>query len=915
MSIRNLDALLSPKSVALIGGSRREGSVGRVLARNLFYGGFNGPVMAVHPSATSLESTLTYRSVADLPLTPDLAVIATPPDTVPGLIDQLGQRGTRAAVVITAGFGESGDADGKAIGIGRKQALLDAAKPHLLRVLGPNCVGIIAPRLGLNASFAHLQPPAGNIAFVTQSGAVATTVLDWATHRGIGFSHMISLGDMLDVDFGDMLDYLAVDGRTRAILLYVEHVTDARKFMSAGRAAARVKPVIVIKTGRTEEAARAAASHTGALSGVDAIYDAAFRRAGMLRVDGLTELFDATETLSSNIRINGDRLAILTNGGGIGVLATDALIQAGGNLAELSPETMATLNAVLPRTWSHGNPIDIIGDADGERYAAALEPVLTDPAKDAVLVLNCPTAVADPIEGAKAVVETAANHAHVPILTSWLGEKAAEESRALFNGHKIPTYETPGQAIRGFMHLVRYRHNQRQLLETPPAADAFTPDSEAARTIIAAALAEGRDLLTEPEAKSVLAAYEIPVVRTITVATAEEAITAAETLGKRVALKIISPDISHKSDVGGVNLNLETPEEVGIAATAMLARIGKARPDARLTGFAVQEMAEMPNAHELILGVKSDRLFGPVLLFGQGGTAVEVVRDTAMALPPLTLVLAEDLMSRTRIWRLLNGYRDRPSADLDALANTLIKLSQIAIDLSEVAELDINPLLASELGVLALDARIGVRPPAEPGTKRLAVRPAPSDLTRTVALNTRRAMVFRPILPEDEPMLLDMINQSTASDIRLRFFTPMRSLSHEMAARLSQIDYDREMALVAVDPNDRPDDQNSGAKAIYGVVHLAADPDSEQAEFGVMVRSDMKGDGLGYRLMTTILDYARARGLKRVIGDVLRENATMLQMAAELGFTRRPHPDDDSIVHVSLDLTVPVALGESGSTG
>ncbi|MEM8586749.1 MAG: bifunctional acetate--CoA ligase family protein/GNAT family N-acetyltransferase [Pseudomonadota bacterium] len=905
MSVRNLDALLAPKSVALIGGSRREGSVGDVLARNLLHGGFDGPILAVHPTATSLQSTLTYPSVADLPLTPDLAVIATPPDTVAEIVEQLGRRGTRAAVVVTAGFGETGDADGKKRGQERKQALLNAAKPNLLRLLGPNCVGLVVPPIGLNASFAHLQPPAGDVAFVTQSGAVATTVLDWAAHRGIGFSHVMSLGDMADVDFGDALDYLAVDGKTRSILLYVEHITDARKFMSAGRAAARAKPVIVIKTGRSEAAARAAASHTGALSGVDAVYDAAFRRAGMLRVDNLTELFDATATLSSNMRIAGDRLAILTNGGGIGVLATDSLIAAGGRLAELSDDTLSALNAVLPETWSHGNPVDIIGDADGARYAAALGPLLADPGKDAVLVLNCPTAVADPIEGAKAVVETLAQRHRTPVLTSWLGEEAAAEARALFNSQRIPTYETPGQAVRGFMHLVRYRGNQRQLLETPAAADAFSADRAMAQSIIEAALADGRSRLTEPEAKRVLEAYQIPVVRTLTASTVEEAVSAAAALGTRVALKIHSPDISHKSDVGGVLLDLETPEEVGIAAKAMLARIGGRRPDARLTGFAVQQMAEMPKAHELIMGLSDDPLFGPVLMFGQGGTAVELLRDTAMALPPLTLTLANDLMARTRVWQLLQGYRDRPRADIEALANTLMKLSHMAIDLDHVAELDINPLLASERGVLALDARIAVKHPPAPGTKRLAIRPAPAELKRTIRLNDGRPMIVRPILPEDEPQLIEMINRSTASDIRLRFFTPMRSVSHEMAARLSQIDYDREMALVAT----HPDDGQAGDQTIHGVVHLAADPDNEEAEYGVMVRSDLTGQGLGYQLMGAIVEHAKKRGLSRVVGDVLRENARMLQMASEYGFTRRPHPDDDGIVRVTLDLT---ALGDKG---
>ncbi|MEQ9813273.1 MAG: acetate--CoA ligase family protein, partial [Azospirillaceae bacterium] len=520
MSVRNLPALLKPRSIVLIGASRRPGSVGSVLARNLFRGGFEGPVMAVHPQAASVESSLAYRSVEDLPMTPDLAVIATPPASVPDLVDRLGRRGTKAAVVISAGFGEAGSDDDRATGKALMQRMLDAARPHLLRLLGPNCVGLLVPPLGLNASFVHRHPSPGSIAFLTQSGAMATSVIDWAAERGIGFSAVASLGDMADVDFGDLLDYYGGDPGTRAILLYIETVTDARKFLSAGRAAARTKPVIVIKTGRTRSAARAAASHTGALAGTDAVYDAAFRRAGMLRVFDLEELFAATATLSSRVKVTGDRLAILSNGGGIGVLATEALEEGGGRVADLAPETMARLDAALPATWSHGNPVVIIGDAGGPRYAQALEALMDDPGSDAVLVLNCPTAVADPIEAAEAVVDVVAEKRGRPVLTSWLGAEAAQAARRLFHDNRIPTFDTPSLAVRGFLHMVRYRRNQEQLMETPAAVpDAFTPDVAAARALIARVRAEGRRQLTEPEAKAVLAAYGIPVVRTVEVDT------------------------------------------------------------------------------------------------------------------------------------------------------------------------------------------------------------------------------------------------------------------------------------------------------------------------------------------------------------------------------------------------------------
>ncbi len=892
MSVRNLDRLFAPRSVAVIGASRRPRSVGAVLTRNLMQAGFDGPVMAVNPHERSIESMLVYNSIADLPETPDLAAICSPPHTVPQVIAELGARGTKAAVVITAGFGEGQDSGGAEL----TRQMLDAARPHLMRIVGPNCVGVMVPRHHLNASFLHVQPLPGNIGFVTQSGAIATSIVDWATHRGIGFSHIASLGNTTDVDFGDMLDYLAADQHTRAILLYIEAVTDARKFMSAGRAAARNKPVIVVKSGRNAAAAKAAASHTGALAGSDAVYDAAFRRAGMLRVFDLAELFDAVETLASGLRIHGDRLAILTNGGGIGVLATESLVDHGGVPAELSEKTIEALNAVLPPTWSHGNPVDIIGDATGERYGAALEALLADPGKDAVLVLNCPTAVADSQDAAQAVVSVLERRRRAPVLTSWLGEGAAADARKLFAEHRIPTYETPGQATRAFMHLVSYKRNQQLLMETPPSvSEDYSPDVSEARRLMDAALAEGREWLTEPEAKAVLAAYHIPIVETLSAGTPKEAAQAAEGLGGPVALKILSPDIAHKSDIGGVRLNLRGAAAVRTAAEEMLETIRAAEPDARIEGFSVQRMARIADAHELIVGIADDIVFGPVLLFGAGGIAVEVLQDKAIGLPPLNAVLARDMIDRTRISRLLRGYRNRPAADLDAIALTLTKLSQLATDCRQLLELDINPLLADETGVLALDARIKVRPPPE--TRRLSIRPYPRALEKSVRLEDGRAFRLRPIRPEDEPLLQDMLDHSTPDDIRLRFFTPLKRLTHEVAARLTQIDYDREMALVA-ESADPGQDRN----AVWGVVRIAADPDNESAEFGIMVRSDVKGQGLGNLLMTEILKHARSRGIGTVFGEVLRENTTMLKMADDLGFARKGQTDEPGVIRVSIRL-------------
>lgn len=890
MSIRNFDALFAPRAIALIGASNRPGSVGATLAANLLGAGFAGAVMPVNPRERAIRSTVNYRSVAELPVVPDLAVIATPPETVPGLIAELGARGCRAAVVISAGLARV--VDGKSL----RQRMLEAARPHLLRIVGPNCIGLISPHRGVNASFAHLTPPAGDLAFVTQSGALATAVLDWAAHRGIGFSHLVSVGDMSDVDFGDLLDYLALDPKTRAILLYVEAATNIRKFMSAGRIAARAKPVVVIKAGRSEAGAAAALSHTGALAGSDAVYDAALRRAGMLRVWSLRELFEAAGTLAAHVRPPGNRLAILTNGGGAGVLATDSLADYRGALAALAPETIAALDAVLPANWSHANPVDILGDAPPALYAAALEPILKDRGHDGILVLNCPTALVDSLEPARVVAEAAAGSRTRPVITCWLGAGAAEPSRRLFAARGIPSYETPGEAVKAFMQLADHGRNQELLMQTPPVgAAARPPDREAARAIVADVLGAGRTVLTAPEAKSLLAAYNIPVLATETARDPAEAARVARAIGCPVALKILSPDITHKSDVGGVVLDLPTPEAVEDAASRMIETVRGHEPEARLTGFTVQKMADRSRAHELIVGIAEDALFGPVLLFGQGGTAVEVIADRAVGLPPLNPVLARDMIARTRVARLLAGYRDRPAADIEAVAATLVTLSDMAADLAELVELDINPLLTDERGVTALDARVVVREAAGAAAARFAIRPYPAELEEEVALPDGTRVRVRPIRPEDEPALCAMIEQSSAEDVRLRFFGALRALEHKFAARLTQIDYDREMALVATETA-------APGGPILGTVRIVADPDNLAAEFGVMVRSDQKGRGIGYALMQKIIGHARARGTGEIFGDVLDSNSAMLKIARELGFSRAASRDDPSVVRVTLSL-------------
>jgi acetyltransferase len=892
MSIRNLDFLFKPRSIALIGASKARGTVGAVLAHNLFNSGFTGPIMPVNPKHRAIEGVLTYPDAQALPEVPDLAVIATPPDTVPALIDAFGERGTRAAVVITAGFGEGGDATGGRL----RQAMLEAAGQYTLRIVGPNCIGVMVPSIGLNAGFAHIAPKPGHLAFVAQSGAVATSVLDWATSRGIGFSHVVSLGDMCDVDFGDMLDYLAGEAHVRGILLYIEAVTHARKFMSAARAAARIKPVVVIKAGRHPAAARAVASHTGAMAGQDAVYDAAFRRAGMLRVHDIGDLFGAVETLGMGQAPKGDRLAILTNGGGIGVMAVDALLDRGGRLAPLGDETLRALDAFLPRTWSHGNPVDILGDAPGERYAKALEILLREPNADAILVLKCPTAVASSEDAARAVIDAVGGSRRC-VLTCWLGETAPQQARQMFGKHRIPTYYTPERAVRAFIDMLKYRRNQEALTQTPASVpEDFEPDTAVARRIIDHALSQGRDWLGEPEAKAVLEAYRIPVVPTRIAADPQAAAAAAATIAGQVVLKILSPDITHKSDVGGVVLDLRAPAAVRDAAQAMLERVRQRVPAARIDGFTVQPMVERPDAFELIVGANEDPQFGPVILFGHGGTAAEIIGDTALALPPLNMHLAREAMARTRLFGLLQGFRGRPAAAIDDIALTLIKVSQLIIDFAEVVELDINPLLADEFGVMALDARLRVCKRDQPAAKRLAIRPYPKELEEVLSLPDGRIFLLRPVRPEDEPAFQALFEKLSPEDIRMRFFAPKKALSHPFAARLTQIDYDREMALVLAEPG------TAGRSELFGAVHISADPDGECAEFAILLRSDMTGLGLGPLLMRRIIDYSRERGLRELFGEVLRENRPMLRVCELFKFQRTSKADDPSVVEVRLAL-------------
>jgi acetyltransferase len=748
MSIRNLDQLLAPRSVALLGASRRPHRVGTTVLCNLLNGGFKGVIYPVNPKYRKVQGVKAYPSVDALPQTPDLAVICTPPGTVPGLVAQLGARGCKAVIVLTAGLSEMYDAsDGR--GRTLTQAMLDAARPHCLRILGPNCVGTLSPCIGLNASFAHTAALPGKLAFVSQSGALVTAVLDWAKSREIGFSHFISVGERADVDFGDLIDYLGSDPATRAILLYIESIKTPRKFMSAARAAARNKPLIVVKAGRAPAGARAAASHTGALAGADDVFDTAIRRAGMLRVDTLHELLSAVETLSHATRFSGERLAIMTNGGGAGVLAADAAALGGVTLAELSPGTVTLLDRALPVTWSRANPVDIIGDAPVERYVATLKALTADPQVDAVLFMYAPTAIVKS-EDIAAACAPIARVSRCPVLSCWLGDATVERAQAIFHAAGIAHYATPEDAVNAFRQIVTYRRNQELLMQMPTHSD-IDPDREAARSTVREVLAAGHSMLTEHEAKIVLDAYRIPVARTRRAQTPEAAADCAREIGGPVVLKIDSQDITHKSDVGGVALDLATPDATREAARTMLQSVAQRQPNARITGFTVQPMVRRPRAHELIAGAATDSLFGPVILFGHGGTAVEVIADRAVALPPLNRVLAADLVSRTRVAKLLAGYRDRPRADHDAIYSVLEKVSALLADVPEIVELDINPLLADETGVIALDARIGVAPATSKGNERFAIRPYPRELEETVTWNGRQLMLRkRPAAPSTQ---------------------------------------------------------------------------------------------------------------------------------------------------------------------
>jgi acetyltransferase len=891
MSLRHLESLFRPKSIALIGASNRPKSIGAVVMNNLLYGGFSGPILPVNPRYKAVGGVLSYSTVQDLPLSPDLAIICTPPQTVPDYIQALGEKGAKTVLIMSTDLEKYADSQGRT----HRDTALDLARRYSMRILGPNCLGIMVPRSGVNASFGHTSAQKGQIAFVSQSDSLGIAVLDWAQAKGIGFSHFISLGDGDDIDFADVIDFLGGDPYTASILLYIEQVQNARKFISAARSASRNKPLVVLKSGQ-EDAGDQATLPAGTPVHINDIYDALFRRSGMLRVYDVAELFDAVETLARSKPLQGDRLAIISNGGGPAMMVKDTLANQGGQLATFQDQTLSELEPVYTAHKPRTNPIRIMDHAPSEIYAQALETVLKDKGVDAVMVIHVPTAFASSEDIAGAVVNTL-GRTRKNIFTIWLGENDAAQARRIFALAGVPTYETPDQAVRLYMDMVRYRRNQEMLMETPDSVPReFSPNPDAARAIINNALAEGRSHLSQAETNEVLSVYAIPVVETRIVDTAEEAELMARELGFPVALKLLSPDIKSKHDIGGLAMDLESAEEIRKAAQAMWNRAARIEPEARLEGFIVQKMARRPGAHELLLGVTSSAEFGPVIMFGHGGPAARIIHDHAVGLPPLNMTLAKELIQHTRISKLMQGFGGQPATDMQAVRLTLVQISQLIIDIPQIKSLSINPLLADDKGVLALDARIAIEPAHVSGPSRLAIRPYPEHLEECVQLPSDFKVMLRPIRPEDEHQHAEFINSLSAEDLRMRFFGFVHDFPHNQLAMMSQIDYDREMAFIATMHEEGKKPQT------LGVVRAFFDPDNIAAEFAIVVRTDLKVKGLGTALMEKMIRYCKSRGTRELNAYTLRENRAMQALGKKLGFKIKTDPDDPETIKLSLDL-------------
>ena len=874
----NLDKIFNPKSVAIIGASDEEGSVGYAIVKNFTQLGYAGKVYFVNIRKPEILGVKTYPTVGQIPEPVDLAMIATPAKTVPDVLEQCGKAGVKGAIIVSAGFKETG-AEGKEL----EAKILEIKKKYGIRIIGPNCIGIIRPKINLNATFVDKMPKPGKIAFLSQSGALGSAILDWAIHENIGFSNFVSVGSMIDVDFGDLIDYFGTDPQTKSILMYVEGITEARKFMSAARHFARTKPIIVVKAGKFTESAKAVASHTGSLSGEDAIYDAAFKRAGIVRVEEIGDLFNAAEVLGTQPLPRGPNLAVITNAGGPGVMATDALIAKGGKLAKLSQKTFDVLNGVLPSFWSRGNPIDVLGDAQADRYKTAVEACLNDENIDGILIIFTQQAVGDPIAITKAIVELVKSKAYQnkTILTSFMGYNSVQEANSILNANNIPTYSTPEQAIKTYMQMYHYQRNVELIYETPEElpVDA-APPKRPIMSILRNAAVEGRELLTEDEAKKLLKYYNFPVVPTEVATTADEAVAFARQMGYPVVLKILSPQIVHKTEAGGVILDLNSATEVRQAFDTVMQRAKAYDPNANIIGVTVQPMIKKKGV-EVIIGGKTDPLFGPVILFGMGGVGVELFKDYSIGLPPLNTTLARRMMEETKVYQLLKGYRNVPPANLKLLDETMLMFSQLLMDFPQIKEIDINPLLINEKDAFILDARITIDKEDvfrkfEPH-EHMVISPYPKKYELLWALKDGREVLLRPIKPEDEPLWLEMFQSFSDDSIRYRFFQMLKDTPHEVRVRYCNIDYDREIAIV-------PELTEKNRKRILGVSRISIEPDGKSGELAFIVGDQWQGFGLGTKLVDYTLEIAKEMAIETVYAIMLPDNNRALNLMKKMGF-------------------------------
>jgi len=891
----SLEAIFRPETVAVIGATERPGSVGRTIMWNLVSSPFGGTVFPVNSRRPNVLGIKAYPSVSEVPQKVDLAVIVAPATAVPDIITECVEAGVEGAIIISAGFRETGPE-----GIKLEERVLAEARRGRMRIIGPNCLGVMNPITGLNATFAGAMARQGSVGLLSQSGALLTAILDRSFRENIGFSSIVSVGTMMDVGWGDLIYHLGDDPKTKSIVVYMESVGDARSFLSAAREVALTKPIIVIKAGRTEAAGKAAASHTGSLTGSDEVLDAAFARSGVLRVDDISELFAMAEVLGKQPRPRGPRLTIITNAGGPGVLATDALINGGGELSGVSEETMDELNAILPVPWSHGNPIDVLGDADPERYAKTLEIAADDPESDGLLVVLTPQDMTDPTATAESLIPYAKKTGK-PLLASWMGGAEISAGESVLNGAGIPTFEFPDAAARAFTNMWRYTYNLRGIYETPEPTDEAGADREAVEDLIADVRDSGRTILTEFEAKKLLAAYGIPTVETEVARNADEAVDLAESMGYPVVLKLDSETITHKTDVGGVRLNLQDADEVRDAFEGMRSTIHERFKPEDFGGAAVQPMVDL-DGYELIVGSSLDPQFGPVLLFGSGGSLVEVYKDRALALPPLTTTLARRMMEGTRIFEALGGVRGRAPVDVGALEKLMVRFSQLVVEQPWIKELDINPLLASPDRLIALDARVVLHDPqtAEEDLPQTAIRPYPIQYVSELETPDGERVRVRPIRPEDEPLMVKFHETLSEQSVYMRYFHMMKldqRTAHERLTRICFIDYDREMALVAVHT-----DPETGEREIMGVARLSRNgADPAEAEFSVLVSDRFQRRGVGTLLVERLLEVGRTENVRRITAEILLDNRPMQRISERLGF--QLHRDmEDMVVKAELDL-------------